>query len=59
MLILIAGMSGPELFILSWFLVTLALLVVVMLAGFDVIRTHRYHMNKLPEIRRRTLDGEE
>ena len=38
---------------------TVALMVVIVLAGFDVVRTHRYHSEKLPELRRQVLDGDE
>ena len=59
MLILVAGISPPRMFILAWTLVSLALLIVVMLAGLDAVRTQRYHARKLPEIRRDTLGGDE
>ncbi len=58
-LILVAAIVGPgPVWVASWMCVTVALLTVVVLAGVDAIRTHRYHSDKLPEIRRQVL-GEE
>ena len=57
-LILIAGFSGPRMFVISWLLVTLALLIVVVLAGFDAIGTQRYINAKLPDLRRRLLESD-
>ncbi len=58
-LVLIAGVSGPRLFVGAWMSVTVALLTVVVLAAIDVVRTQRYHGKKVPELRRRMLDGDE
>ena len=55
-LILVANADGPWLFIICWLCVTLALMTVVVLAGLDALRTHRYHAKKLPEIRKQMLD---
>ena len=57
-LILVAGFSGPRMFVISWLLVTLALLIVVVLAGFDAIGTQRYINAKLPDLRRRLLESD-
>jgi len=54
----VAGVAGPAsvvIWILSWLCVMIALMTVVILAGFDALRTHRYHIAKLPEIRRKHL----
>jgi hypothetical protein len=57
-LILAANAAGPRLFVLAWMLVISGLLAVVVMAGFDAIRTQRYVNTKIPEIRRRILDGD-
>ncbi len=57
-LIVIAGVGEPRIFIGCWLLVTIALMAVVFLAAIDVLRTQRYHDQKLPEIRRRMLEGD-
>jgi len=57
-LILAANLAGPRFFVLAWMLVTAGLLAVVVMAGFDAIRTQRYMNAKIPEIRRRFLDGD-
>ncbi len=58
-LILAAGVSGPTIFMMAWLIVTLALMTVVVLAGLDVWRTHRYLNDKLPEIRRDMLNRDD
>ncbi len=58
-LIVIAGFAGPRLFMLAWLSVTLALLTVIALAALDVLRTQRYLSKKLPEVRRRMIDGDD
>ena len=58
-LILIAGVAGPRVFVFAWMSVTVALLTVVVLAAIDVVHTQRYQQKKLPEIRRRMFDGDE
>ena len=58
-LILVASVSGPRMFVLAWTAVTLALLVIVVLAALDAIRTQRYLNKKLPELRKKTLDRDE
>lgn len=57
-LILVAGMSGPRLFVISWGLVTMALLAVVVLAAFDVLGTRRHVNSKLPQLRQRLLESD-
>ena len=61
-LILVAGLfqaSRPTVFMTSWLFVTLSLFVVVIFAAIDVIRTRRYHLKKIPELRKRMLDGDD
>lgn len=55
-LILSANVAGPRWFVIAWMLVILGLLAVMVLAGFDAIRTHRYMNEKVPELRRRVLE---
>ena len=59
-LILIATFAGPG-FVwgVCWMLVSCALLAVVVMAVLDGLRTHRYHRQKLPEIRRRLLGDDD
>ncbi len=55
-LVLVAAFAGPgPVWIGAWMSVTVALFTVVLLAGFDAFRTHRYHRDKLPEIRREIM----
>lgn len=55
-LMLVAAIAGPgAIWLGAWMLVMLALLTVVLLAAMDALRTHRYHVRKLPEIRREIL----
>lgn len=59
-LIIVAAFAGPgPVWVAAWMCVTVALLTVVVLAGVDAFRTHRYHIQKLPEIRRKTLHDDE
>ncbi len=59
-LILIATAFGPSvIWGVCWMLVIVSLLVVVLMAMLDAVRTHRYHAQKLPEIQRRLLGEEE
>ena len=59
-LILLAAFAEPGPFWLAaWTFVIAGLIAVVFLAGIDAIRTHRYHAEKLPEIRRETLGDDE
>lgn len=61
-LIFVSTIATPErriVWLLSWAVVTVLLLSIVMLAGIDALRTHRYHLNKLPEIRKKSLGGDE
>ena len=55
-LILSANAAGPRLFVIAWMLVILGLLAVVVMAGFDALRTQRYMHAQIPEIRRRMLN---
>ena len=59
-LILVAAFAGPG-FIwgVCWLIVSVLLLYVVVLALIDALRTHRYHSQKLPEIRRQLLRDDE
>ncbi|MEM9589074.1 MAG: hypothetical protein AAGA03_17465 [Planctomycetota bacterium] len=57
-LIGVAAFAGPDetaVWLACWLSVIAALLTVVGLALLDAFRTHRYHRNKLPEIRKRAL----
>jgi len=59
-LILIASVAGPGLvFVAAWSCVAFALMTVMVLAMLDGIRTHVYHRDKLPEIRREIFDGDD
>lgn len=59
-LIYVATFFGPGVvWLICWMLVSIALLAVVAMALIDALRTHRYHNQKLPEIRRRWLGDEE
>lgn len=52
-MVLVAAFAGPgPVWLLAWTGVIVLLLIVVLLAGFDAFRSHRYHVRKLPEIRR-------
>ena len=55
-LVIIAAFAGPgAIWVGAWTIVMFALMTVVLLAGVDAIRTHRYQRAKLPEIRRQIL----
>ncbi len=59
-LILIAAFAGVgAVWLAAWTCVIIGLLAVVFLAGFDALRTHRYHADKLPEIQREILGDED
>ncbi len=60
LLILVAAFAGPG-FVwgMCWLIVSALLLIVVSLALVDAMRTHRYHQQKLPEIRRQLLHDDE
>jgi hypothetical protein len=59
-LILVAAFAGHgPLWIVSWMCVIAGLIAVVFLAAIDAFRTHRYHCEKLPEIRREILGEDE
>ena len=59
-LILLAAFTGPgAVWVAAWMTVMVALMTVVVLAGLDALRTHRYHAAKLPEIRREMLGDDE
>ena len=58
-LIIVAAIAGPgPIWVAAWMSVIVALLTVIVLAGFDAFRTHRYQKEKLPEIRRGTLNDD-
>jgi hypothetical protein len=60
LLILIAAFAGPgPVWLGAWLGVMALLVTVVFLAGLDALRTHRYHVRKLPEIRREILGDHE
>ena len=60
-LIIVAGVVGPggPVWVSAWMIVMVALMTVVLLAGLDALRTHRYHIAKLPEIRRKHFGEDE
>jgi hypothetical protein len=59
-LIIVAAFAGPgRVWVAAWTSVIAALMTVVVLAGFDAFRTHRYQKAKLPEVRRKTLNDDE
>ena len=59
-LILVAAFAGPgPVWIAAWMIVIVGLMTVVLLAAIDAWRTHRYHHDKLPEIRRDVLGDDE
>ncbi len=59
LLILIAGVSEPRIFVVAWMSVTVALFTVVILAAIDVVHTQRYQPKKMSEIRKRMLDPDD
>ena len=60
MLILVAAFAGLGIiWMLAWMLVTVVLLLVVVLALFDALRTHQYHNQKMPELRRQFLGDDD
>ncbi len=59
-LILVAAIAGEgALWVAAWMTVMVALMTVVVLAGFDAFRTHRYQRDKLPEIRRQMMGDDD
>lgn len=59
-LILVAAFAGPgAIWMIAWIAVMVVLMTVVVLAGKDALRTHRYHVRKLPEIRREILGDQD
>ena len=60
MLMIVAAFAGPgKVWLAAWMSVIAGLMTVVVLAGFDAFRTHRYHNDKLPKIRQKTLTDDE
>lgn len=58
-LITVAAFYGPgRVWIGCWMVVALILMSVIALAMGDAWRTHRYLKSKIPEMRKRMLDGE-
>ena len=58
-LMAVAGIAGTQRmrwWLICWILVAMTLLVVVMLAFLDAIRTRRYLRDRLPEMRDEMLD---
>ncbi len=43
--------GGGVVFLAAWSMVTLVLIVILALAGFDALRTHRHHRDKLKRLR--------
>lgn len=59
-LVIIAALAGPGLiWIAAWMSVSVALMTVIVLAGFDAFRTHRYQSIRLREVRHRMLGDDE
>jgi len=61
-LILVSTVATPErrvVWLISWTAVTVLLLCIVMLAGIDAVRTRRYQLSKLPEIRKKSLRNDD
>jgi hypothetical protein len=57
LMVLIATLAGVGLiFVAMWSTVALTLMVIVVLAGLDALRTHRYHQDRMRELRRRAID---
>lgn len=55
-IILISSFSGaPIIWLVGWSMVMLMLLVVIVLALMDGLRTHLYQKRKLPELRQSTM----
>jgi hypothetical protein len=55
-----AAFFGPgAVWVAMWSIVMVSLVVVVVLAGVDALRTQRYLKSKLPEIRKQLLDDGE
>jgi hypothetical protein len=59
-LMIVAAFAGPgPVWLAAWMTIIVSMMTVVVLAGFDAWRTHRYHQDKLPEIRRQLLGDDE
>jgi hypothetical protein len=59
-LILVAAFAGlGPIWVAAWTTVMFALITVVILAGVDAFRTHRYQVDKLPEIRRDVMGDDD
>ena len=59
-LIMVAAFAGPgTIWLFAWMGVILLLLTVVLLAALDALRSHRYHLRKLPEIRKEIFGDQE
>ena len=59
-MILVAALVGPgPMWIAAWMSVMVALLTVIILAGFDAYRTYRYQSNKLRKTRREMLGDDD
>jgi pheromone shutdown protein TraB len=57
LLICTATLAGVGVvFAVAWTLVTLNLMIIVLLAGLDAFRTHRYHKDRLRALRERAFD---
>lgn len=58
--VIAAAFVGPgPIWVGAWLCVMLGLMTVVVLAGFDAFRTHRYHRDKLPELRRDAMNDDD
>lgn len=56
--LLTAFVRDPMAWMCAWLLVMLCLMIVIGMAGKDVVRTHRYHRKKLDAIRRLSGTGQ-
>ncbi len=52
-----AGVERKLLWLSLWATTIAVLMVIVILAGIDALRTHLYHLHKLPEVRKKALEG--
>lgn len=58
--IIVAALTGPgPIWIAAWMSVAMGLMTVVVLAGFDAFRTHRYQRTRLRQARHDLLGDDE
>ena len=54
--IIITAFAGNAIvWMVGWILVMLVLMVVMLMAALDALRTYHYHQRKLPEVRRQVM----